>query len=148
MLVNSAKLAVIVDLLTPTIVKQLRSNLGHTGYYRKFIRGYTMITTPMEKLLKKDEKFEWNDECQGSLDNLKQKVVATPTLVSRLDEGVPHSCRCFISRIGGSIGSARGRRNRPVDFVYKSKAIYHIEKLHNEREGRIGDGVCITIFMP
>ena len=63
MLVDPAKLAIIVDLLTPTTVKQLRSNLGHTGYYRKFIRGYTMITTPMEKLLKKDEKFEWNDEC-------------------------------------------------------------------------------------
>ena len=63
MLVDPSKLAIIVDLLTPTIVKQLRSNLGHTGYYRKFIRAYTMITTPMEKLLKKDEKFEWNDEC-------------------------------------------------------------------------------------
>ena len=124
------------------------ATLVYTGYYQNFIIGYAKIIVLMERLLKKDVKFEWNDECQRSLDNLKQKVVATPTLVSRLDEGVPHSCRCFISRIGGSIGSARGRRNRPVDFVYKSEAIYHIEKLHNEREGRIGDGVCITKILP
>ena len=41
-----------------------------------------MITTPMEKLLKNDAKFEWSHECQGSLDTLKKKMVTTPILVS------------------------------------------------------------------
>ena len=63
MLVDPAKITVIVDLPTPTIVKQLRVKLGHRGYHRKFIRGYTMIFTPMHKLLKKDTHFEWIDEC-------------------------------------------------------------------------------------
>jgi hypothetical protein len=35
----------------------------------------------MEKLLKKDIKFQWNDECQQSLDILKEKMVTTPILV-------------------------------------------------------------------
>jgi hypothetical protein len=35
----------------------------------------------MEKLLKKDIEFQWNDECQQSLDILKQKMVTTPILV-------------------------------------------------------------------
>jgi len=35
----------------------------------------------MEKLLKKDATFCWNDECQKSLDVLKEKMVTAPILV-------------------------------------------------------------------
>ena len=54
LLVDPSKIAITVDLPPPTPVKQLRTALGHTGYYRKFIKGYAQVTTPMEKLLKKD----------------------------------------------------------------------------------------------
>jgi hypothetical protein len=53
-LVDPSKIAVIVDLPPPTSVKQLSITLGHTGYYRILIKGYAQITTPMEKLLKKE----------------------------------------------------------------------------------------------
>ena len=56
-LVNLEKVVIILNLPPPTYVTQLRRVIGHTGYYRKFIRGYVEITTPMEKLLKKDAKF-------------------------------------------------------------------------------------------
>ena len=56
-LVDPTKVAIIHDLPLLTSLTQLRSMLGHTCYYRKFIRGYAEITPPMEKLLKKDEKF-------------------------------------------------------------------------------------------
>ena len=80
-MVDPAKIAIIVNLPTPTTVKHLRATLGHTGYYQKFIRGYTMIMTPMEKVLKKDAKSEWNNECQRILDTLKQKMVVASILV-------------------------------------------------------------------
>ena len=51
------------------------------GYHRKFIKGYTLITTPMEKLLKNDVVFEWSQECQGSFDTLKAKMAFVPILV-------------------------------------------------------------------
>jgi hypothetical protein len=35
----------------------------------------------MEKLLRKDTKYQWNDECQHSLDTLKERMVTTPILV-------------------------------------------------------------------
>ena len=61
--------------------KQLRSILGHMGYYRKFIQGYALITAPMEKFLKKDSSFFWNDECQQSFELLKEKMVSAPILI-------------------------------------------------------------------
>ena len=52
LLVDPVKIAIIVNLPPPNSVKKLRTTLGHIGYYIKFIKGYTKITTPMEKLLK------------------------------------------------------------------------------------------------
>jgi hypothetical protein len=63
LLVDPSKIAIIVDLLPPTSVRQLCTALGHTGYYRKFVKGYAHITTPMEKILKKDCQFQWTKEC-------------------------------------------------------------------------------------
>ena len=80
-MVDPADITIIVNLQPPSSVKQLHTTLGHTGYYRKFIKGYAQITTPMEKLLKRDEKFEWTQECQCSLDILKEKMVTTLILV-------------------------------------------------------------------
>jgi hypothetical protein len=59
----------------------LRETLGHTGYYRKFINGYAHITAPMEKSLRKDKKFQWNEEFQHGLDALKEKMATAPILV-------------------------------------------------------------------
>ena len=56
-LMDPTKIMIIVDLPPHSIVKQLRTTLGHMGYYRKFIRGYVEVTAPMEKLLKKYVKF-------------------------------------------------------------------------------------------
>jgi hypothetical protein len=81
LLVDPSKIAIIVDLPPPTSVRQPCIELGHTGYYRKLIKGYAQITTPMDKLLKKDSKFQWTEECQQSFDTLKQKMVTVPILV-------------------------------------------------------------------
>jgi hypothetical protein len=35
----------------------------------------------MEKLLRKDTKYQWNDECQHGLDTLKENMVTAPILV-------------------------------------------------------------------
>jgi hypothetical protein len=35
----------------------------------------------MEKLLIKDNNFQWNEDCQHELDTLKEKIVTAPILV-------------------------------------------------------------------
>jgi hypothetical protein len=71
LLVDPANIAVIVNLPPPKAVRQLRETLGNTSYYNFFIKGYAQITGPTDKLLKKDTKFQWNEDCQQGLDTLK-----------------------------------------------------------------------------
>jgi hypothetical protein len=51
LLVDPSKIAIIVDFLPPTSVKQLHTMLGHIGYYKNFIKGYAQMTTPMENFV-------------------------------------------------------------------------------------------------
>jgi hypothetical protein len=81
LLVDPTNITIIVNLPTQKIVCQLRETLGHTRYYKKFIKGYAHITAPMEKLLRKDTKFQWNGECQHGLDTLKEKMVTALILI-------------------------------------------------------------------
>lgn len=81
LIMDPAKIKIIVNLTPPTSSRQMRATLVHTGYYRKFIKGYAHITAPMEKKLKKDTKFTWNKECQQNLDILKEKMVTMPIRV-------------------------------------------------------------------
>jgi hypothetical protein len=62
LIIDLAKIAVIVSLPPPKLVCQLRATLGHTYYYINFIKGYAQITAPMKKLLKKETKFQWNED--------------------------------------------------------------------------------------
>ena len=78
---DPTKITIIVDLPPPTSVQQLRTTLVHIGHYKKIIKGYVQITTPMEKPLKKDIKFQWNEECWKRFDMLKENMVTTPILV-------------------------------------------------------------------
>jgi hypothetical protein len=53
LIVDLEKIVDIGNLPPPMSVCQLRETLGHTRYYRKFIKGYANINVPMENLLNK-----------------------------------------------------------------------------------------------
>jgi hypothetical protein len=80
-LVDLAKVVVILEMLPPTSDKLLCSTKGHIGYYRRFIRRYVTITTPLEKLLKNYELFRWKPECGKAFIILKEKLSIAPILI-------------------------------------------------------------------
>jgi hypothetical protein len=65
---------------TPTNVKQIRSFLGMTGYYRKFIRFYGVIFKPLTNLLKKVQLFMWTSETELAFQTLKNAIISAPVL--------------------------------------------------------------------
>jgi hypothetical protein len=111
--------------------------LGHTGYYRKFIKGYAQITVPMEKLLKKDYQFGWTDECQQSFDTLKQKMLTVPILVF-LDWRREFHVHVNASYIALGVVLAQpgeGEIDHPLSFSSRNLSTNEINYTTTEREG-------------
>ena len=58
----------------------VRSFMEITGYYRRFIEGFSRIANPINSLQKKGKKFEWNQKCEESFKNLKTLLTTAPIL--------------------------------------------------------------------
>ena len=70
----------IVNWKPPRNVIEVRSFLGLAGYYQQFVKGFSIIPFSLTKLLRKWVKFEWDDKCQSSFDQLKKVLVEAPVL--------------------------------------------------------------------
>ena len=69
--VDKAKVEVIAKLPPPKSIKDIRSFLGHAGFYRRFIKDFSKIARPLTNLLAKYIPFDFNDECFKSWGKLK-----------------------------------------------------------------------------
>ena len=61
--VDKFKVAVIAILPEPKCLKDIRSFLGHAGFYRKFIKEFNKIVRPLTNLLGKDMPAYFDDGC-------------------------------------------------------------------------------------
>ena len=66
----------------PETKKQVRSFLGLTGYYRRFIKNYADIAVPLTNLTKKSEptRIRWTSVCENAFNNLKSLLKSPPVL--------------------------------------------------------------------
>ena len=55
--------------------------MGFGNFYQRFIRHFSNLTKPLNDLLKKDQKFEWTEECQRAFDDLKKQFTEEPVLM-------------------------------------------------------------------
>ena len=77
---DQSKLQVMHSFPRPHNVKTVRSFLGLTQYYKKFVRGFAEIAHPLNCLLKKNAPFIWTLACEEAFVALKTALVTAPVL--------------------------------------------------------------------
>ena len=80
--VDKAKIEVILNLSLPRTVQDLRSFLGHVGFYQRFIQNFSKVSKPLTTFLCKDKNFIINKEGKHAFVILKQALIDAPILQS------------------------------------------------------------------
>ncbi|RDX98220.1 Retrovirus-related Pol polyprotein, partial [Mucuna pruriens] len=78
--VDKSKIDIITSLQNPASMREVRSFLGHAGFYRRFIKNFSKISLPLSKLLQKDVKFKFDQSCIESFQELKNRLISAPIL--------------------------------------------------------------------
>ncbi|KAH7732163.1 gagpol and env protein precursor [Aphelenchoides avenae] len=65
----------------PTNAQELRVFHGMASYYRKFIRNFSVVASPLRALLRKDTPFTWGKPEQESFEALKNSLLVAPVLI-------------------------------------------------------------------
>src|SRR3989337_1601971 len=123
--VDPTKVQSVTEWSAPTSVGEVRSFLGLTGYYQRFIENFSKIAKPMTEMLKKDTKFKWTEDCEASFQELKKRLVTAPVLILS-DIRKDFQVYCDASRLGlggvlmqdGRVVSYASRQLRPHELNY------------------------------
>ncbi|XP_073290986.1 uncharacterized protein [Primulina huaijiensis] len=109
--VDKAKVEVIKNFPPPTSIKGVRSFLGYSGFYRRFIKDFSKISKPLSSLLMKDVSFDFNSNCLRAYEDLKERLVTAPVLVAP-DWNIPFEVMCDASDT--AVGAVLGQRQNKI----------------------------------
>jgi hypothetical protein len=120
--VQQHKVDSIMQWPVPQCVKDVRSFLGLTGYYRRFVEGYSAIAAPLSDLTHIDKPFVWGDREMEAFTRLKQSLAQAPTLATP-DNSKPYVLHTDASgyAVGATLSQdfGLGRGLQPVAFMSK-----------------------------
>jgi len=101
--------------------KDIRSFLGHAGFYRRFIKEFSKIARPLINLLAKDVSFHFDDGCLKAWEKLKQERVSAPIILAP-DWTRPLVVMCDTSDyvIGAVLGQCTDNRKHVIYYVSRT----------------------------
>ncbi|MCH87014.1 retrotransposon protein [Trifolium medium] len=88
--VDQSKVEAVLNWERPRNITEVRSFLGLAGYYRRFIESFSQIALTLTRLTRKDTPFVWNEECEESFGQLKERLTQAPVLI------IPDPNRSFV----------------------------------------------------
>lgn len=127
---NPEKISVIQGIPLPNTIKQIRSFLGITGFYRKFIKDYSRIALPMITYLKKESVIDVEDRRYiDSFAKLKKILCTNPVLV------YPNFEKLFVlttDASNGALGAVLSQNGHPI--AYSSRTLNKHERNYSAIE--------------
>ncbi|XP_050160379.1 uncharacterized protein LOC126633891 [Malus sylvestris] len=126
--VDKSKVDLVRHLPSPTSVREVRSFLGHAGFYRRFIKDFSKISQPLCRLLQKEVAFEFDDACSTAFKQLKETLTSAP-IITPPDWSLPFELMCDASDY--AIGAVLGQRKNKQPHV-----IYYASRTLNDAQSK------------
>ena len=79
--VDLEKVEAVMSWERPKSVFEIHSFLVLTGYYRRFIEDFSRLEALITRLTWNVVKFDWDDRCEETFQELKSKLTTTPILI-------------------------------------------------------------------
>ena len=124
--ISDSKTQAIRKITAPSTRRSLQRLLGLLQYFRKHVSNYSARTYNMRQLLKQDSKFQWTEQCENELQDLKNALINAPILAPfRADRKV------YIYTDGSLYGLGAcclqmNNLNQPEICSYMSLSLIHI----------------------
>jgi len=129
--VDPAKVDVVVKWKSPKSSTEIRSFMGLTGYYRRFIKGFSKIVAPLTLLTRKNQTFTWADKCEESFQELKKRLTSAPILVI-FDVEKPFEVYCDASHLG--LGCVLMQEKKAVAYASRQLKVHERNYLTHDLE--------------
>ena len=119
--VDKAKVDAIEKMPCPKDNKDIRSFLGHAGFYSRFIEDFSKISRPLTNLLKKDDPFVFDDDCVEAFEIPKKALVSAP-IVQPPDWNLPFEIMCYASdyAVGAVLGQRVDKKLNVIHYASKT----------------------------
>jgi hypothetical protein len=113
---------------TPTTQKNVRQFLGKINFYNEYIPRSSIVLDPLHKLLRKNEKFIWTDDCEKAFTKIKRLLCSQPALeIFDRDLPIKIYTDASLEGIGAVLKQTQDNGNeRPV--AYFSKKLNEAQK--------------------
>ncbi|KAK2905712.1 hypothetical protein Q8A73_009655 [Channa argus] len=115
---DQAKVALIKEWPQPTTTSELRSFLRLASYYRRFVKDFATIASPLHRVTEKGRRFEWSEACSVAFQQLKTALSEAPVLAYP-DPQQPFVVDTDASEVGiGAVLSQGGETGERVVAYY------------------------------
>jgi hypothetical protein len=115
---DDGKVKAVIDFPVPSNITSLRSFLGLAGYYRRFVKNFSKISSPLTELLKDNKPFQFSDEQCNSFNQLKSAITSSPVLAIP-DPSLPFTVTTDASgfAVGAALSQDQGKGSQPIAFL-------------------------------
>lgn len=131
--VDKRKIEAVAKWPIPTTVRDVQSFIGLCNYYRKFIKDFAKIATPLTELTKEKNDFVWNKAEQEAFDQLKKKLVSAP-LLRCANPSLPYEVTTDASATGLGAVLMQEDENGKRPIAYASKKLNEAEQNYSTGE--------------
>ena len=120
--VDKDKVEVISKLPSLKTIREICSFLGHVGFYRRFIKDFSVISRPLCSLLIKDPSFEWTKDCQQAFEKITTLLTSAP-IMQPPDWSLPFELMCNASDYVVGVVLGQRKEGKPFVIYYASRTL-------------------------